>query len=167
MTKRVVLLCVLCAFAWCAVASAGFAARTVSIEVAPGQQNIELQQKLVQATTEVFVSKGYEVVPSPSEADYRVTTAISDVQGDKKFSPLGCLACGIWGAAKTKAVATVSATITDASGKELFTSSATSTAEGSDIGGLFQGTGEAKRKAVNHAIQQLYGAFFLSHPSNE
>jgi len=139
------------------------AATTVSVGLATDvAKPNDLQLKLVDATKARFTEKGYKVVNTGG--DYQVTTNITDVSSDKKFSPLGCLACGIWGAAKPKATGTVSTRIVTASGKEVFVNSVKATAEGDELFGIFKESGKQKLRVIDEALKQLYTAFFLQHP---
>ena len=154
----VVLLCV--ALVACAASAA-----TVSVGLSPDvKAPTDQDKKVVDATKTLFQEKGYRVVEG--QADYNVVTSLTQISGEKKFSPLGCLACGIFGAAKQKASATVATEVTDGSGKQVFVNTQKATSEGSELGGLFESSKKYRGRAIDEALKQLYTAFFIQHPAS-
>lgn len=138
--------------------------KSVQIEViqTPGVKP-GVSDELLKATRDFFSTQGY--LMADSGGDYVVKTSVTLLESEKKFSPLGCLACGIFGAAKPKSKATITTSIVDSDAKTIFNNTTTATSEGSALFGLFTGKGKTQSKAIQECLTHLYSAFLLQYPA--
>ena len=104
-----------------------------------------------------FTGKGFTVVDDQTQADYVVITSMSSTT-ESKFNPLGCLACGIWGATKKEATVSLLATATK-QGAQVWSNKCSTTAKGSDLIGTVESTGPIVKKALRTSVPNLYNSF--------
>ncbi|MDO8585771.1 MAG: hypothetical protein Q7T82_01915 [Armatimonadota bacterium] len=132
-------------------------AASVAIVTDPKATPTKYDVDLLARSKDYFTSQGFAVVDEQTKADYVITTSMTS-STDSKFNPLGCLACGIWGATKKEASVNLLATATK-DGAQVWTNKCSTSAKGSDLIGTVESTGPIIKKALKSSVPNLYSSF--------